>query len=389
MKVKGILFLLMLCFFIRAIPAHYFYGAYDVYSAETQYKIMKEGDLSDLWTKVGHPHSPVTTWGYYLVGLFAEKTGLPFSTVVKFPAILSDLAITVLIYLSVLKLRADSRKAFLSGLFYALNPLIVIITGLNGQFDSTTILFCLLSWYFWRFGAKGSLVLSALFLGIGIVVKEFPIILYPLFFFRLKDNRERFIYTAAMLLPVFAIIVLSVLFYTPEFMVWLTKYQAMHGFWGISLILQFLEHRVGGFFILLNNLSQQNGRFLLLPIFLFIWIAFRKRLDLISAIVMIFSAFYFFTSGLGVQYLVWIIPFAIIKGDRMTCWFTLFTAILAGMWFEPVLRGSYNLYYSHSSLYNLTRNMFSVIAWGTCGFWLFRILREAGFLLPKEGKRGA
>lgn len=179
---KRIILLLFVALFIRVVPACLFFGSYDSVQAKNVYSFIKEGGVDNLGRQYNDfPHFFLFPWLSYLIGFFSERTGIPYQILFKLPAICADLAITFLIYKAFLNLGSAAKGALNAAALYALNPVAIMLSSINGQFDSLAALFCLAAWYFWRFGRGAR---SAVCLGIAVLIKEFPAMLLPAFWGR-------------------------------------------------------------------------------------------------------------------------------------------------------------------------------------------------------------
>lgn len=147
-------------------------------------------------------------WSDYLPGyiyvlwflksfVLAFHLSLPNEVLYKLPSILSDAVTVLLIYLIVKKIK--SRRAALTGAFiYSFSPSIFGNSAMWGQVDSFSTMFLALSFYFFTYyiaGRVGGLVLSGLFLGLGLGMKPTGVFLAFIYFVMLlgiKDVKKIF-----------------------------------------------------------------------------------------------------------------------------------------------------------------------------------------------------
>src|SRR5262245_5793589 len=134
----------------------------------------------------------------------------------------------------------------------------------------------------------------------------------------------------------------------------------------------------------------REGRWLLVIALLMVWAyGYWRHLDMLTAILLVFSAFYFTTNALGVQYLLWILPFALLSRDRLTLSYTCVVTILLGL-----------AYLLGPSVYvpppipwppmpvgarEFVVKLASIPVWMLCGWWVLRLVR--GLCLPSESKQ--
>jgi len=372
---RRIILILCLALFIRAIPACLFFGSYDSFILDKIYSAVKSADRYEVYNLHAFEHSPGFFWYLGMIDFFVKLTAIPFHIVFKFPAIFADLAITFLIYRSFLNLSSPPEAASNKAALYALNPAAILITAVNGQVDSILAFFCFLAWYFWKFGSNFRIA-SAVFLGIGAVIKEIPVILIPAFWGKLKRFKERRDYFIFFLLPVAIAAVIAYFTTGLGFIANLMKYQSSSGFWGVSLISRYLANNIGsGLFAGLPLFIRQYMRYISLAVLGFVWAACFKKKEALSSILLVFTAFYFVAPGFAPQYLVWVIPFAVMAGDPMLRPYTIFVSIVLALWYTPILvTGDPTASYHLIRWLNFTRNLFSLFGWITTGIWSYRLL---------------
>jgi Gpi18-like mannosyltransferase len=109
-----------------------------------------------------------------------------FNLFFKTPLIIADTAVGFLIYDLVKKYK--TKRALLAFGLWFLNPLVIFVTTIQGQFDVFTVLFVLLS--FWAMLEK-KFVISGSALALATLFKFYPIVLFPLYFtFAILLNRD-------------------------------------------------------------------------------------------------------------------------------------------------------------------------------------------------------
>lgn len=151
-----------------------------------------------------YPYPPVWIWWTALAQLLANTTPLPFVWIIKVPALLGDCLIVALLR------RQQSAKA---ALFYAVNPVSILVTGGHGQFDGLVIALVVLAWVCWRSQRASRPYWAALALGGAIALKGYPILLLPALLAKMTSNRQRLLATGLALLP----LLLSILIYSAFF----------------------------------------------------------------------------------------------------------------------------------------------------------------------------
>jgi hypothetical protein len=108
------------------------------------------------------------------------------------------------------------------------------------------------------------------------------------------------------------------------------------------------------------------------------WLIYRRRMDLLRGIVATFAVFYFATTGFGVQYLLWIVPFAIARRDRWLWPFTitatglLIVAYSLGLAYMPLETSPDNGPSTREFIVKLA----TLPTWIVCGLWAWSLLRR-------------
>jgi hypothetical protein len=133
-----------------------------------------------LWETIFKPHTLVTD------AISISDKSLIF--LLKIPLILADVFIMFIIF-AILRKRIGEDKALVASTLWFLNPFVIFIDSIWGQFDVLATLCTVLSLYyfsekrFWR---------SAIWLGIGAAWKTYPLLLIPfLGLVHLKDGKAR------------------------------------------------------------------------------------------------------------------------------------------------------------------------------------------------------
>ncbi len=357
---------------------------------------------------------------YLLVGqVWIEKTiHIPFPIANKLAATVADGLIAVLLFKLISEKEKLSKK-FAYGLFYALNPVSILITGFHGQHDALPTLATLAAVYiFPRY-----MLLGALFLGLGMAFKPFPVLLLPLFLFmRPIAWRKRVQFTLLSMVPLF--LAFAPLWITAFGMVnrGILIYSGSPDYGWLSLIrtAYWLSHHA--IYVPLPNidllLSISKYVFLSAYVLVVITMLRRKTVNPITgAISLVYFLFYFVYGGIASQYLVWLLPFLILYNRRYAFAYTIIaTTALLGyyafflprlfLWAVPfflvpvqveesvkmtvfsqfgVLTPNIPLYRQITavfSLYTLT----SIVFWPSTGFFLWRLIQDCK-LTVKVGER--
>lgn len=282
----------------------------------------------DVWTN----YTPGMIYLLYILGAIKYLFSISdqwFHFVLKIPSILSDLALSYLIYRVLLKV--TSEKLALYGLSFCLfNPVLIFNASIWGAFDGFMTLFLFLSIYFLS-QAKGdikssfilankNLLLASFFFGVSILVKPQAIAIAPVFAFWLLRNFSIQNILRLSVPGFLTILFLSVPYFPSDpifgffnlFIQMAQDYKAnslfAYNLWGIfgfwiddSTILGFLPYRIWGII---------SMAFFWIFFFVIFW---KKRItDVYLLATLGFLAFFFLPTRVHERYLFSAIPFLIL-----------------------------------------------------------------------------
>ncbi|HLW01177.1 MAG TPA: glycosyltransferase 87 family protein [Ktedonobacterales bacterium] len=238
-----------------------------------------------------YPYPPVWVWLVALAQWVANSTGLSFDGLVRFPGMVGDVGIVALLY---------RRKGNLAALFYAANPVAILITAGHGQFDGLVMALVVAAWALWE-NERRHMAWAALALGGAIALKGYPVLLLPGLLIGAESHQRR----ALLIGLAFTPLLVSMLVYSaffglePAMITHVLGYQSPAIFgWGLYLNKPFpqLALLLGG---------PARVAVLLFPVLL----ALRKpHWPLASHWLATFLGFYVLAPGLSPQYLLWVLP---------------------------------------------------------------------------------
>lgn len=304
-------------------------AGYDIGSYQIVGKLVLEG--KDVYTSPEttnrHPYLPFQMYWMGFALWLSKATGISFVKIVRLAPICADAGIAVLLFISLQRLHGNEKLALWGGMSFAVNPIPVFVSAYHGQFDCLPILFILLSWYAMTFSPVGlfRLVVAATWLGLGILNKSWPVLALPNLSGAVRGWSKR----ALFLIFVGLVIGLGIGVYLLAFraLVWPMLGSALgynHGVgaWGYTYFLQLLSvlsPGLGGPFHWIIG----NGRYLtLIALGLAWWVQARKEAPE-AGILTILVAFLAVTHAFSIQYLVWIVPLAVLNCERK--WLTRYT----------------------------------------------------------------
>lgn len=271
-----------------------------------------------------HPYLPMYMYVIGAALYVANSFSLPFVVLVKLPAIAADVGITAVLYHASHQSGKSPAESKWIALLYALNPISVLVSSYHGQFDPVSIFLLMLAWYSWQWQQKEKT--SAFILGLAVLNKTWPIVLLPLLLLRLKTYYQQIIYAVITLaVPITAVLTYLWVYQAdpaPMLLRALT-HTGPPGYWGLSALLAVAAK--------LGNTTAQTiydallvaNRWLILVAGLAAWWITRRQ-SLVDALVTTILTIFVISSGMGIQWLVWVAPFAMLVGDfKWLKWYSL------------------------------------------------------------------
>lgn len=237
---------------------------------------------------------------------------IPYQIASKLPAIIADCAIIYLLY-SVYA-RTNPKRGLLAGLLFGLNPVSILITSSHGQQDPVPILMILIA----LITLPKNVLLSAVFLGLGMLVKPFPILVLPLFLILYPLGRsQRIQFVFVSLVPLFFALLPMWLQAFGGVNQGLFSYVGRPDYGLLAIVRTWYGIYKNVIYIPVPNIDAMltlNKVLFLLVYALFIINLSRSTIgrSLTKAISIVFLLFYFLYAGISSQYLVWVLPFLIL-----------------------------------------------------------------------------
>jgi len=266
------------------------------------YKLVGEVTLlgHNIYPAFASLYNPYLPAFLYLEALasFIQRFGIDQIIFLKSTFALFDIGIVCLVY------KLANRNKNLA-LLYALNPISIFITCFHGQFDSMPLFFLLLSIVLF-INKKNRLFFIVA--SIAVLIKTWPLLfLLPI----LKQKVNKFTILFILVMPLVFISLYVVIFHSSVINILTTilKYRGVVGYYGIPLLI-FNWH---------DSILSKNIVPIASDIFLLSYIIFafkQKKKDVLSEILGLLLFFFIFTIGYGMQWLIWIVPFLIIKSPR-------------------------------------------------------------------------
>ena len=305
----------------------------DSFSLVAKHVLNFENVYTSADTITRHPYLPLQMYWLGVSQWVSEKTNIPFSSFVRLLPIFADLIIVWLLFAFFRK--NQKTDPIYAALMYAVNPIAIYVSAFHGQFDSVPLLFLILSLIY----AGTSVTKSGFWLGIGIWIKSWPVLAFPAIWSSFISKNERFKFLLNVLLP----LIFGVLFYN----IWFSggiistvnnaiSYNHSIGHWGYTFILKMIGTIVGT--DLIDNYFIQYSKFVTILVLFLVWFFIARKQATIPAATTIILAFFAFTHAFAIQYLVWIVPLAIIDMDfKWLRYFTLASFIYMILVYQTVI----------------------------------------------------
>ena len=291
-----------------------------------------------------HPYLPLQMYWMGLAVWLANATGAPFVKIVRLAPIVADVGIAVLLF-NRFRQFTSPKDALYGGLLYAINPVPVLVSAYHGQFDAIPALFLLLA----ILTLKRSPLSAGGWLGLGILNKSWPVLAVPSLFVTITGWRERYRFLGGVALaPLISVGVYLLLF---KGQVWTVLGRALGYNWGVGVwgytyffrLLSLLDPGLAGPFAWLVRYS----RYLTLAALGLVWLLRARKEPPEASVLTVLVAFFAATHAFSIQYLMWVVPFAVLnRDDQLLVRYTLgafaymilaYTTLILGMYVNRLL----------------------------------------------------
>ncbi len=344
-----------------------------------------------------HPFLPLFMYILAASEWVSRLPGLSFFTVVRLPLVLADVGTAALVFLAAKELRKDAGAAANIGLAYAVCPLPIFVTVYHGQFDALPIFFAFLAWYLVYFSKPGlSWVAGAgAALGLGILMKSWPVLLFPALLFGLMKTTGRstpagqaptallawfsrpqwreklLVFTGvAAAVPAVAVVIYLVSFQASFAALRTKNFEYRAPF--LTTYAEILDHlgRLVPRATDWANWADDNERLIMYSALLVVTVLVVPRRGLLTAVVTLIAVA--LMTSRGAHHYVWIVPFALVAGQR--AFFVPFSAaaflslVIAGFYGGGIYFGFQDVPFGERSLDHMWFRY--VIVWSILVLWV-------------------
>jgi uncharacterized membrane protein len=245
----------------------------------------------------------------YLLVSLVRQSDLFLNLVIKLPLIFGDVLVAILLF--------KLTKSRLVTALWFLNPYIIFISAVHGQFDVLPTLFVLLSMFFLL---KKQNLASAASLAVAIGYKIFPVFLLPLFLvFSARTFGKKITMKYLLILLTISFFVFSIFLLPQNFKylyegLFVDLPQRSISYVGSSIsYIEFLT-------LHLHFLNNYNFLYVFVPLYIVLIlfsVKFVKDFDTFNeAIIMTLLLLFVTYNTMHPQFLVWVIPFLLLEYER-------------------------------------------------------------------------
>jgi len=330
------------------------------------------GHFSELYAEFYH-YPPLWVFFEASAEWLSQRWDVDYSIIVKLPVLAADVALAVF---ALLILRARGMglwRAFAWSSVVALSPVLVMVTGFHGGYDSIVIVFLVAAAYFGEEvpPRSWSLPLSATLLGLAIAFKPFPVLVLPFFLWRCCRNwREVGVFGTLAALPTVIVLGPYLLVGWDSVRAGILDYTGVIDHGWASLLRAWLSRTTGNAWTGLPGPGADgflhNGRVMFLAAWAVIAAWYGPRHRVLDSALLVFLLFFFLYPGLSSQYLMWVVPLGVVAADLVVLpYIAAATAALLGFyeWFFPSIINEPGAAFSRDWALEL-------YYWGDWGWWV-------------------
>lgn len=312
--------------------------------------------------------------------LISQWTGITFSFLIKAPAILADLGVSLL-------LRSMPRGGNRPAVLYMVNPVTFLLSVYHGQLHTVALAAAVFTVWL---ADRGWFGLGGLVLGLAASVRQhYAALIVPL---AMVSGRRRSVTLVVFALTLFLLNAPLLGTAHPDRILAPTW---TYGSWGYTMlllqgprVLTLVGFSHAGFVAGFLNRTFQVYGFLLYWIWATVfgvWVWRRRGEDLWHAALFFLVGLYVVSPGFGVQWLVWVVPFWLIVNPRGAIVYSaLAGAFLAGSYWQWGLNAKYGVRSLTANLNLLTwGDLAGVLLVGALGFLTWVYCAKAGWRLAR------
>jgi hypothetical protein len=308
--------LLLIALLVRVVPAALIYGTDDVQGWETWGRMLAAG-ASPYASKYPIAWPPLWLPFAFFSYITAQGTGIPFHFIAKLFPIAADLILLFLLYGAAGRYRL---RPYITAMFYALNPVSIYTSAVHGQFDPFPTL-CVTMAVLLAGPDRGQEPprAASVWLGIGAAFKTWPLLMLPALLAAASGMRRRIVLGVIKVAIFTAFLLLPWPFVGFSAVKEVLAYRGYGSWWGLSSIASLLHQAwPERLFTSVFYAGMALAALLVLAV----------RPPAARGVLLLLLAFYVTTPGFGLQYLIWIVPVALIADQRRAVLYSVLAGIV-------------------------------------------------------------
>jgi hypothetical protein len=316
--------LLLIAFTVRIVPAALIFGTDDVVGWATWGGLLASGKnpYASKYLLAWPPAWLPFTW---LASVTAATTHVPFYLLIKLVPIAADLILTWFLYSVAEDYGCSPWKTALA---YALNPISIYCTAIHGQFDAIPTLCATVAVVMiGRNGQSRRPVRAGVWLGVAAAFKTWPLLILPALLAPLWSIRRQ-AQTAAIAIGIFiTALLLPGPFFGISTVTGVLHYRSTLEWWGLSSISFLMDAAMPAdlfsaiFFVAMGFTAS---------------LVIATHTQALRGALLLLLTFYVTAPGFGVQYLIWIVPLALLADQRRAWTYSILAGLLIA--FEVLVR---------------------------------------------------
>jgi uncharacterized membrane protein len=315
--------LLLIAFGVRIVPAALVFGTDDVAGWAAWGGLLASGanPTASKYLLAWPPLWLPFTW---FASVMSDTTQIPFYLLIKLVPIAADLVLTLFLYSVAEEYGCSPWKTALA---YALNPVSIYCTAIHGQFDAIPTLCATVAVVMMGRRESRRPTGAGVWLGIAASFKTWPLFILPALLAPLGSMRRR-AQMATVVIGIFiTALLLSWLFFGVGSVIGVLTYRSALGWWGLSSISYVLRAAMpANLFSAIFFAAMAAAALLLIA----------KRTEPARGALLLLLTFYVTAPGFGLQYLIWIVPLALLADQRRAITYSIVAGFLIA--FEVLAR---------------------------------------------------
>jgi uncharacterized membrane protein len=315
--------LLLIALGVRIVPAALIFGTDDVAGWAAWGGLLASGanPTASKYLLAWPPLWLPFTW---FASVMSEATHIPFYLLIKLVPVAADLVLTLFLYSVAEEYGCSPWKTALA---YALNPISIYCTAIHGQFDAIPTLCATVAVVMMGRRGESRLVGAGSWLGIAASFKTWPLFVLPALLAPVRSMRRQ-AQMAIVAIGIFiTALLLSWLFFGVGSVIGVLTYRSALGWWGLTSIayMRGATPSVNLFSAIFFAAMAAAGLLLI-----------AKRTEAARGALLLLLTFYVTAPGFGLQYLIWIVPLALLADQRRAMTYSIVAGFLIA--FEVLAR---------------------------------------------------